>query len=302
MSGTTISRVHRPASLAETLGVLEAVPEAHLLAGGTDFMVEVNYSHRRPPAVVSLRDVAELRGWRREGSDIVLGAGCTYTSIMKPEIADLVPGLAQAARTVGSPQIRNAGTLGGNICTASPAGDTLPVLAALDASIVVAGAGGGRREVPLDALVVGPKRTSLQPGELVVEVRLPAAFGTQEFLKVGTRNAMVISVAGVALVVDWDGHSVRIALGSVGPVIIRATEAEDFAAGAIDWEEGRWREGENGLAEVARLVSAAARPIDDHRSTAAYRRHSVGICARRALQRALDSAAAAREEGPQWSD
>jgi CO/xanthine dehydrogenase FAD-binding subunit len=292
--------VYRPTSLAETLDVLEAVPDAQLLAGGTDFMVEVNYGHRRPPAVVSLRDVPELGGWRRDGSDIVLGAGCTYTAIMEPEIADLVPALAQAARTVGSPQIRNAGTIGGNIATASPAGDTLPVLAALDAAIVIASGMGARRSVTLDELVVGPKRTSLQAGELIVEVRLPAARGTQEFLKVGTRNAMVISVAGVALVADWMGRSLRVALGSVGPVIIRAHEAEEFAAATIEWERRAWQGGDLGFSEFAELVSRAAQPIDDHRSTAAYRRHAVGVCSRRALERVLDRAAAAEGDGARW--
>jgi len=244
--------------------------------------------------------VPELRAWRREGSELVLGAGFTYTSMMKAEIADLVPALAQAARTVGSPQIRNAGTLAGNIATASPAGDTLPVLAALDASIVVAN-GNTNRTVGLDELIVGPKRTTLEPGELIVEVRLPALAGTQEFLKVGTRNAMVISVAGVAVVADWLGRSVRIALGSVGPVIIRARAAEAFCAQRIDWETRTLDGGEETLAELGRLTSAAARPIDDHRSTADYRRHAVGVCARRAVERVLRSAAAAREEGLGWT-
>lgn len=299
MSSTATGRVYRPTSLEEVFTAFSADPEAHLLAGGTDFMVEVNYNHRRPPAVISLRDVPELCRWRREGSEIVLGAGCTYTTIMKAEIADLVPGLAQAARTVGSPQIRNAGTLGGNIATASPAGDTLPVLAALDASIVIASAKGSR-EATLDQLTVGPKRTTLEPGELILEVRLPALLGTQEFLKVGTRNAMVISVAGVAIVVDWVGHSVRIALGSVGPVIIRAKEAEGYCAERIDWDLRTLEGGDVTLAELAAQVSAAARPIDDHRSTAAYRRHAVGVCARRGIERALDAGAAAREEGSTW--
>ena len=140
---------------------------------------------------------------------------------------DILPGLSQASRTVGSPQIRNAGTLGGNLGTASPAGDTLPVLAALDATIVVASRH-GRRSLSLDELIVGPKRTTLGPGEVIVEVRVPAGMGSQEFLKVGTRNAMVIAVANVAVVVDWLGRSVRCALGSVGPVMIRAGEAEEF--------------------------------------------------------------------------
>jgi CO/xanthine dehydrogenase FAD-binding subunit len=276
-----------PDTVSGVLEALEENPEAQLLAGGTDFMVEVNYGHRRPPAVVSLRRVAELARWRRENGNVVLGAGVTYTEMMSPELATLVPALAQAARTVGSPQIRNSGTIGGNLGTASPAGDTLPVLAALEATIVLRSLR-SVREVALEEFVTGPKRTSLHPGELIAEVRLPASLGAQEFLKVGTRNAMVIAVANVALVVDWTGRRVRCALGSVGPVILRAREAEAHAASVIDWERGRLRPGSE-LNEFASLVAGAAQPIDDHRSTAAYRRHAAGVCARRALERALST-------------
>jgi CO/xanthine dehydrogenase FAD-binding subunit len=278
--------VFLPHSLEEACELLDRVPDAEILAGGTDFMVEVNAGRRRPQAVVSLHGVPELTGWRRDGSDVVLGAGLTYTEMLGSELADLVPCLAQAARTVGSPQIRNAGTIGGNLGTASPAGDTLPVLAALGAHIAV-GRLGSTRTVTLDELISGPKRTSLEPGEIIIDVRLPAGVGTQEFLKVGPRNAMIIAVANVALVVDWAGRRVRAALGSVGPVIIRAVEAETFATSRIDWEEHRLVGGEDALEEFAGLVRAAAHPIDDHRSTADYRRHAVGVCARRALERAL---------------
>jgi len=275
--------VSLPVSLEEAFDAFERCPDAQLLAGGTDFMVEVNFALRRPPAVVCLRKVEELKGWRLEGSEVVLGAGLTYTELMAPRLSDLVPGLVQASRTVGSPQIRNAGTLGGNLGTASPAGDSLPVLAALDAKIVVASKQ-GRRSLELDDLIVGPKRTTLGPGEVIVEIRVPAALGSQEFLKVGTRNAMVIAVANVALVVDWEGHSVRCALGSVGPVVIRARDAEELISSRIDWE-GRTLPGDGDLAEFTALVHSAARPIDDHRSTADYRRHAVGVCAQRALER-----------------
>ncbi|HLN04690.1 MAG TPA: FAD binding domain-containing protein [Acidimicrobiales bacterium] len=272
-----------PVSLEEAFDAFDQCPDAHLLAGGTDFMVEVSFAHRRPPAVICLRKVAELTGWRLEGSEVVLGAGITYTELMGDELAGPLPGLAQASRTVGSPQIRNAGTLGGNLGTASPAGDTLPVLAALDAMMTVASRE-GRRDLRLDDLVVGPKLTTLRPGEVIVEVRLPASLGSQEFLKVGTRNAMVIAVANVALVVDWLGHSVRCALGSVGPTVIRASDAEEFVASRIDWS-GRTLTDAADVAEFAALVRSAARPIDDHRSTADYRRHAVGVCAHRALER-----------------
>ena len=277
--------VFLPVSLEEAFDALDQCPEAQLLAGGTDFMVEVNYAHRRPTAVVCLNKVEELQGWRREGSHVVVGAGVTHSEIEGPELSELLPALSQAARTVGSPQIRNAGTLGGNIATASPAGDTLPVLSALDATIVVASRD-ERRHLSLDELIVGPKRTTLRPGEIIVEVRLPASFGSQEFLKVGTRNAMVIAVANTALVVDWEGRSVRCALGSVGPVAIRATEAEQFIASKINWQEKSLSD-RGAVDEFANLVRSSARPIDDHRSTADYRRHAVGICAARALERIL---------------
>ena len=172
--------VSLPGSLEAAFGAFEQHPDAHLLAGGTDFMVEVNFALRRPPAVIALRKVEELKQWRLEGDEVVIGAGITYSELMEPPLADLLPGLALASRTVGSPQIRNAGTVGGNLATASPAGDTLPVLSALDAKIVVASREQSR-SLSLDELIVGPKRTSLEPGEIIVEIRLPAAFGSQEF-------------------------------------------------------------------------------------------------------------------------
>ncbi len=273
-----------PRSLPEAFEALAGTPDAELLAGGTDFMVEVNAGLRRPGAVLALGGIPEIAGWRQDDGHVVLGAGLTYTEMMGPELSRLVPALAQAARAVASPQIRNAGTLGGNLGTASPAGDSLPVLSALDAAIVV-GSAEGTRTVRLDELITGPKRTSLRLGEIIIEARVPAGLGTQEFLKVGTRNAMVIAVATVAVVVDWQGRTVRVALGSAGPVVIRATEAEALAATIIDWEERRLRSDD--LGEFAALVRSAARPIDDHRSTAAYRTHAVGVCAERAVRRAV---------------
>ena len=291
--------VFLPVSLEEAFDAFEQCPDAQLLAGGTDFMVEVNFALRQPPAVVCLRKGEELKGWRLDGADVVLGAGITYTELMAPQLGDLLPGLAQASRTVGSPQIRNAGTLGGNLGTASPAGDSLPVLAALDAKIVVASKQ-GRRILELDDLIVGPKRTTLGPGEVIVEVRVPAALGSQEFLKVGTRNAMVIAVANVALVVDWAGRSVRCALGSVGPVVIRARDAEELISSRIDWT-GRTLPDDGDLAEFTALVRSAARPIDDHRSTADYRRHAVGVCAYRALGRVFANRSGETLERTSWA-
>ena len=272
-------------SLDEVCSLLAADPSATLLAGGTDFMVEVNYSHRRPASVIAIDRVRELTGWRRRNGAVEMGAAMTYAEMEHPLFAAYVPSLAQAARTVGSPQIRNAGTLGGNLATASPAGDTLPPLAALEARVTVCSVRGSR-EVGLDELIVGPKQNTLAPDEVIRSVSVPVVDGPQEFLKVGTRNAMVISVATVALVLDRTQRRVRVALGSVSPVPLRATEAEDWVADAVDWDSADAPDGAV-LTRFGELVAAAARPIDDHRSTADYRRHAVAVMARRALARAL---------------
>jgi CO/xanthine dehydrogenase FAD-binding subunit len=275
-----------PHTLHEVYAALDADPDAHLLAGGTDFMVEVNFGHRRPTSVVALRNVVALRGWRRVGDQLVIGAGCTYRELEEPDIASLVPALSTAARTVGSPQIRAAGTIGGNVATASPAGDTLPVLVALDATVTL-GSSSGTRSLPVAEFIVGPKRTVRAANELIVDVRVPVLDGPQEYLKIGTRNAMVIAVADLALVVDRAGRSVRCAMGSVGPTVLRARDAEAWVAGEIDWHTGTVDVVDATCRTFARLVADVARPIDDHRSTAAYRRRGIEVLAERALARVL---------------
>jgi CO/xanthine dehydrogenase FAD-binding subunit len=284
-----------PRSLEEAVHALRRNPEATLLAGGTDLMVGVNAGRCRLDSVVSLAHVPELRGWRRDGDEVVLGACLTYTEMIGSELAALVPALAQAARTVGSPQIRNVATLGGNLGTASPAGDTLPVLAALDAMVDTIGPDGAR-SVSLLEFVTGVKRTSLRPGEIVAAVRVPVVRGPQEFLKVGTRNAMVISVVGVAVVVDLDRHTVRAGLGSVAPVPVRPRVAEAYAGQHVDWEQGRLT-GPEVADRFGDLCTDATTPIDDHRSIADYRRRAVAVCAGRALGRALAVGAVRQGKG-----
>lgn len=264
--------VLRPRSLDEALDALDTHPGATILAGGTDLMVQVNYQGLRPLTVVALRRVPELR--QIDGSFI--GAGVTWARLVSAPW----PGLAQAARTVGSPQVRAAGTLGGNLGTASPAGDGLPFLAALDARIELASRAGGRRALPWDEFLVGPKRHTLRPGELILGVRLPGDLpGQQAFAKVGARNAMVIAIASACLVRHPDG-TVRIALGSVGPTPLRARRAEEMVSAEP-------RPSPAAVAEFGRLVAEEVRPITDHRSTAAYRRHASGVIARRLLERCL---------------
>jgi CO/xanthine dehydrogenase FAD-binding subunit len=264
-----------PESLDAACELLSTHPGAVALAGGTDLMVGVNAGRTRPDDVVAVGQLAELRGWRRDGDHLVLGAGLSYTSCLA-DLAGLAPVLSQAARSVGSPQIRNAGTIGGNLGTASPAGDGVTALVALGGTVQLASTA-GTRDVDLDDFVLGPRRTQRRPDELIVSVRVPVAAGPQEFLKLGTRNAMVIAVASAALVTG--PGVVRLVLGSAGPGPVRCVEAEALALATEP------------SPEVARqfgmLAAAAASPIDDHRSTAAYRRHAVQVLARRAYERAL---------------
>jgi CO/xanthine dehydrogenase FAD-binding subunit len=246
-------------------------------------MVEVNFGHRRPDHVVALRRVEQMQGWTADDRGFDLGALVTYRQIER-ELAGELPAFAAAARTVGSPQIRNAGTIGGNIGTASPAGDALPLLTALDAQLVCAGTQ-GERVVPLTDFITGPKQTDRRPGEVVARVRFDRVRGPQHFLKVGPRNAMVISVACLALVLDVDRRAVRVGLGSAGPRPRRPTEAEQFAAAEIDWDAGTINP--DASERFGRMVAAATAPITDHRGTEEYRRHAVAVLARRALRRGL---------------
>lgn len=281
--------VFLPRTLEEALEVKAARPEALPIAGGTDVMVDLNFDRHRPEAIMDVSRLPELLEWRREDGHLFLGAGVSYARIMQ-ELPEFVP-LVQASRTVGSPQIRNRGTVGGNLGTASPAGDALPVLAAYDAEVVLVRSGGERRTLPWDEFLVGPKENALAPDELILGARWRITRGPGSFSKIGTRNAMVIAVAGLCLVVDEDHRAVRVALGSVGPTILRAPEAEARLARAMA-EAGTWDDPaaplpNPGLEEFAEGVAAAARPIDDVRGTASYRRHACRVLARRALSWAL---------------
>jgi len=281
--------VYLPRTLPEALELKAAHPEAMPIAGGTDVMVEINFDRHRPEALMDLTRVPELTVWRREDGHITLGAGVTYTRIMQE-----LPGLrawVQAARTVGSLQIRNRGTVGGNLGTASPAGDALPVIAAHDAEVLMTSTA-GQRSLPWHEFLVGVKRNALRPDELIAGVRWQTVRGTGSFSKIGTRNAMVISMAGLCLLLDEEGRQVRVALGSVAPTIVRAPEAEAFAAAEIAragaWDDPRATLPDAALAEFGERVAAAARPIDDIRGTARYRRHACAVLGRRALAWALE--------------
>jgi CO/xanthine dehydrogenase FAD-binding subunit len=254
-----------PRGLDEALRMKAEHPDAMPVQGGTDVMVALNFDRSRPATVLNLNEVGELCGWARENGRLRLGAGLTYTEAMHGELALLLPALAEASRTVGSPQIRNRGTIGGNLGTSSPAGDALPPLAIEGARVECASVR-GVRQLPLTEFVTGVKRNALASDELITAVLVQPSGAPQTFMKVGPRNAMVIAV--VALAVSA-GDELRASIGSASPrpVVVTAprTDAESFPD----------------------LVAESASPIDDVRGTAAYRRHAIRVLTRRALERTL---------------
>jgi CO/xanthine dehydrogenase FAD-binding subunit len=257
-----------PRSLDEALRLRAENPGAVPIQGGTDLLVELNFDRRRPEVILNLSEVGELRGWSRENGALRLGSGLTYTEALEGPLADAFPALAQAARTVGSPQIRNRGTIGGNLGTASPAGDALPPLLIEHAEVELASVR-GVRAMPMREFLVGPKRNALGEDELITGVRLTPSRGEQTFMKVGPRNAMVIAVVSLALIADRDRGELRASFGSAGPV-------PGFVRASLELRR-----------QFPDMVADAASPIDDVRGTAAYRRHALRVMTARALDRCL---------------
>ncbi len=274
----------QPASWADALAVKAATPAALPVAGGTDVMVELNFDARRPETLLDLTRVSELAGWDTDDGRIRLGAAVTYSQLID-DLGGRLPGLAMAARTVGSPQIRNRGTVGGNLGAASPAGDCHPPLLAAGAEIEVASVRGTRTITAAD-FYIGVKRNALQPDELIRAILIKPSAGPQQFSKIGTRNAMVIAVAAFSLALHPDERAIGTGIGSAAPTPRRAEQAERFLAAALD-DAGLWDSRGDLPAsitqEFGRLVSRAAEPIDDVRGTAAYRLHALGVMAARTL-------------------
>jgi CO/xanthine dehydrogenase FAD-binding subunit len=284
----------QPTTWAEAVEAKAAHPDAVPIAGGTDVMVAVNFGRLRPPLLLDLTRVAELQQWGTEDGVVRLGAGVPYARVIS-ELGDRLPGLAMAARTIGSPQIRNRGTVGGNLATASPAGDAHPALLAADAEVEVASVRGSRR-IPVADFYTGVKRTAMADDELIAAVRITPPSGPQQYSKIGTRNAMVIAVAAFGLALHPARHAVGTGIGSAAPTPRRATAAEEFLAGELD---GLWdSRAELPPATAARfgeLVAGAAAPIDDVRGTARYRVHALSVMARRALTWAWSDYRSAKE-------
>lgn len=275
----------QPTDLESALAMKAARPDAVPIAGGTDLMVDINFDRERPDATLDLTHVHELQDIEHELEHVWIGAGVPYRRILAALQAE-APGLCMASRTVGSPQIRSRGTLGGNLGTASPAGDTLPALAACGATAEVGSAARGTREILVRDFIVRPRHSALEPDELILRVRVPKARGPQQFGKVGQRNAMVISIASFGLAIDLDARSIGTGIGSAGPTILTAPEAEAHVADVFT-DHGLWESSgalPDGTAKrFGELVGEAARPIDDVRGTARYRRHALSVLGARAL-------------------
>lgn len=245
------------------------------LAGGTDLMVTMTGEIGDPPSrVLDIWALDELRGIRVEPDALVIGALTTYTELRRsPEVAEHAPAIAEAAATIGAAQIQNRGTLGGNVMNASPAGDTLPVLLALDAEMVL-GSARGERTIAASHFWPAYRETARRPDELLLRIRIPRVTGRQvRFRKIGTRRAQAISKVVMALAWRSTGDDapwtdVRLAMGSVAATTIRVPAVESVLEGALPTREG--------ADAAAAALTAAIAPIDDVRSTAAYRRLVAG--------------------------
>ncbi len=273
-----------PRSLKEALQILSDRPEAIPLAGGTDLLVRVKEGSRSVETLLSLKRVPELRQYAHNGT-LILGSTVTVGRIAAdPRIQQAYTALAVGAGLIGSVQIRNVATVGGNLCNASPSADTAPPLLVLGAQAVIAGAQ-GERTIPLEEFFEEPGRTALQAGELLTAITLPqpAQRSGSFYLRHTPRARMDLAVVGVAaaVTVEADGSIVdaRLALGAAAPVPLRARQAEALLAGQVLTDE-LWR-------EVGATAAREAEPIDDQRASAEYRRHLVDVLTRRALRCAL---------------
>ena len=283
----------RPTTLSDALSLKSEHPTALCINGGTDVMVELNFDRKRPETLLDLSALAELSEWSDQGDSILLGAGVSYTRIYQ-DLAIELPGLAMASRTVGSLQIRNKGGVGGNLGSASPAGDAHPALLASGATVNVASVN-GTRAIDINDFFVGPKKNAMNPDEIITSVLIPKARGGQQYSKIGTRNAMVIAVCSFGIAIDALNKSVGTGIGSAGPTPLRALEAESYAAAQLDWKNGNAVTPEV-MKEFGALVAAASRPIDDVRGTAAYRRHTLAVISGRCLKWAWTSTQTSTQE------
>lgn len=284
MSGALLT----PTDLAEAVAARRAHPQAQFIAGGTDVVADLN---RGAPAtgLISLRGLDELRGLHRDGDQWRLGAMSTIAEIRdNRDLAPATSALGQATRSLGSRQVRNRATLGGNICGGGPQRTLIPVLLAYDAVVEVAG-GDGPRSVALSDVLM-PEGTRLAGVEILTAVRFTPAAGPQRYYRVGPRNAVCYATASVTVVVDEPGQSVRVALGSVAPTAVRAPAAEAIAGAGVDWR--RRTVSDDVATAFGAAAAAASGPVSDVGAGAAYRRHAIAVMARRALRHIFEEESA----------
>jgi CO/xanthine dehydrogenase FAD-binding subunit len=273
-------------------------PAVKVIAGGTDLLADLKFASasHAPRVVVDISRADDLRGIETTEQGLRIGALVTHTEIMRsPVIRDLFPALVDAAHTIGAVQTRNLGTLGGNLVTAVPSMDSGPTLVALDAIVTVAGPE-GRRQMPLTEFFVGPRKTVLKPSELLVEIIIPKenVGKPAHFLKFGLRKGQALALVNVAaaLWVDWDKNTFvapRIALGAVAPKVIHAPSAESYLEGKAITSQA--------MVEAGKLAVNDAKPINDFRASAAYRRDLIAVLTKRALESAWELAQKKRQAG-----
>jgi carbon-monoxide dehydrogenase medium subunit len=261
--------------------------DARLLAGGTDYVVDLKHSSSVPKVVVDVSGISELKGIELTDQGLRIGSAVTHTEIMNSElVAEHAPAMSEAALTIGAVQTRNLGTLGGNLVTCVPSMDSGPVLLALDAAVTVVGPK-GRKTMPLAEFFVAPRKTALAPDELLLDILIPKArLGRGcSFRKFGLRKGQALALVNAAASLDLDGGKIRdarIALGAVAPTVFRAVKAEDMLNGKAPSDDL--------FAEAAAMAATEARPIDDFRASADYRRDLIRAGTRRVLAEASNRA------------
>jgi carbon-monoxide dehydrogenase medium subunit len=288
MRAVQLERYEAPRTVADAVAILARERDSRVLAGGTDLLVQMRTGRTKPRVLVDVKRIPDLRVVTLDSNGLRIGAGVSCAEIREvPGLAAAYPGLHEAVALIGSEQIQGRATVAGNLCNASPAADTVPALIALGARAVIAGPK-GTRELPVEQMVTAPGRNALAPGELLVELRVapPAPRAADAYLRLIPRSEMDIAVVGaavrVALAPDGTCTDARVALGAVAPTALRVPAAEAALVGT--------RVDAAALARLAEAASAAARPIDDKRGTAAYRRQVAGVLARRAAARAAERA------------
>lgn len=269
---------------AAILALAEHNPNVRILNGGTDYLVELKHVAQSPGVVVDVSRLQDLRGIEIIDAGLRIGAGTTHTEIMAdPLVKEYVPAMIDAAHTVGAVQTRNLGTLGGNLVTCVPSMDSGPTLLALDAKVIILGSK-GTRQSSLTDFFIGPRRTSLEPDELLLEIIIPKEnLGKPaSFIKFGLRKGQALALVNAASALWVEGNKfkdVRIALGAVAPVVMRATKAEALLEGQVISEDL--------VQEAAKIAVGEAKPIDDFRASKEYRNDLIEVGTRRTLQAAL---------------